>query len=222
LTIYPTSPSLRCVNLHASPLLDIRTVTLSSPTDQEALLPTPVSFSHTSPIQPLPQRNDQPIEIKSHIEIKRKTWAGMAEQDEGELAVLVSNGWVRLVQKGDAVDFAPIMIQIDYSLHLGAEITEGIVFRRDTESHEVCPGLSSCMRDLLILQVPHMFLSPTSHTAARIWTPCVDSMWERCTWELEFTVPNTISNTSNLPPVTVVSSGELMEQVSYSNQTFEC
>lgn len=63
----------------------------------------------------------------------------MGEQDEGELAVLVSNGWVRLIQKGDAVDFAPILIQIDYSLHLGNDITEGIVFRRDTESTpQVC------------------------------------------------------------------------------------
>lgn len=138
LTIYPTSPSLRCVNLHASPSLDIRSVTLSSPTEEEALLPTPASFSHASPIQPLPQRDGQPIEIKSHTEIKRKTWAGMGEQDEGELAILVSNGWVRLVQKGDAVDFAPILIQVDYSLHLGGEVTEGIVFRRDAESnHEV-------------------------------------------------------------------------------------
>ena len=63
-------------------------------------------------------------------------------------------------------------------------------------------------------QIPHMFLSPTSHVAARIWTPCVDSLWERCTWELEFTVPHTLPDRIDLPPFTVVSSGELMEQVS--------
>jgi hypothetical protein len=49
-----------------------------------------------------------------------------------------------------------------------------------------------------------MFLSPTSYDAARIWTPCVDSLWERCTWELEFIVDVSIM---------VVSSGELLEQV---------
>jgi hypothetical protein len=63
-------------------------------------------------------------------------------------------------------------------------------------------------------QIPHMFLSPTSQLAARIWTPCLDSMWERCTWELEFTVPHTLPDRGDLPPFTVVSSGELMEQVS--------
>lgn len=62
----------------------------------------------------------------------------MGEQDEGELAILVSNGWVRLLQKGDVVDFAPIVIQIDYSLHVGGDPTEGIIFRRDTPTnHEV-------------------------------------------------------------------------------------
>jgi transcription initiation factor TFIID subunit 2 len=49
--------------------------------------------------------------------------------------------------------------------------------------------------------------------AARIWTPCVDSLWERCTWELEFTVPSIMPNRTDLPPNVVVSSGELMEQV---------
>ncbi len=58
-----------------------------------------------------------------------------------------------------------------------------------------------------------MFLSPTTHEAARVWTPCVDSLWERCTWELEFIVPSVLEAGEDCP-VTVVSSGELMEQVS--------
>jgi len=58
----------------------------------------------------------------------------MGEQDEGELAILVSNGWVRLIQKGETVEFAPIHIQIEYSLNLGGDITEGIVFRRDSQN----------------------------------------------------------------------------------------
>ena len=133
LIIYPNNPSLRCVNLHASPLLDIRSVSLSSPVDQDAFLPTPASFSHTATAQPLPAR-DPPVELNSHPEIKRKTWAAMGEQDEGELAILVSNGWVRLVQKGDTVEFAPIHIEIEYTLNLGGEITEGIVFRRESQN----------------------------------------------------------------------------------------
>lgn len=86
------------------------------------------------------------MELNSHPEIKRKTWAAMGEQDEGELAILVSNGWVRLIQKGETVEFAPIHIQIEYSLNLGGDITEGIVFRRDSQNevrgrhHRHSPG----------------------------------------------------------------------------------
>lgn len=71
----------------------------------------------------------------------------MGEQDEGELAILVSNGWVRLVQKanGEGVEFAPIEIQIDYSLNLGTDLTEGIVFRRG-DQNEVSSAHRKCHR----------------------------------------------------------------------------
>lgn len=39
----------------------------------------------------------------------------------------------------------------------------------------------------------------------RIWAPCVDSLWARCTWELIYILPMGL---------TVVSTGELLEQVS--------
>jgi transcription initiation factor TFIID subunit 2 len=61
-----------------------------------------------------------------------------------------------------------------------------------------------------------MFLSPSTCGGARIWTPCIDDLWERCTWELEFIVPSTVVLENERLPVTVVSSGELMEQVSKS------
>jgi transcription initiation factor TFIID subunit 2 len=114
-------------------LLDIRSVTLSSPTEEDAFLATPASYSHVAPAQPLPQR-EPPIELSSHPEIKRKTWAAMGEQDEGELAILVSGGWVRLIQREQAVNFAPIHIQIDYTLSLGGDVTEGIVFRQEAQN----------------------------------------------------------------------------------------
>lgn len=28
---------------------------------------------------------------------------------------------------------------------------------------------------------------------SRCWVPCVDSLWERCTWEFEFVVPKTLA-----------------------------
>jgi transcription initiation factor TFIID subunit 2 len=64
-----------------------------------------------------------------------------------------------------------------------------------------------------------MYLSPTTYDAARIWTPCVDKLWERCTWELEFIVPRYLEGgepegDDEGVPVVVVGSGELIEQVS--------
>ncbi|ORX37731.1 hypothetical protein BD324DRAFT_623057 [Kockovaella imperatae] len=183
LTINPTSPSLRTIYLHASPLLQIRSITLSSP---PSLLPTPASYTLSQPFQALREGS---VNAKSHTEIKRKTWAAQGERDEGELAISVSGGWIRLIQgQGDTMTLAPIEIQIDYRLNLGGDVVEGIVFERD-----------------------HMYLSPTAYNAARIWTPCVDSLWERCTWELEFIVPARVDDADFI----VVSSGELIEQTTH-------
>jgi len=183
LTILPTSPNLRTLNLHASPLLQISNVYLSSPTPIDPLLSTPASYALCQPFQPLPQR-EPPIQIRSHTEIKRKTWAAVHERDEGELAISVTGGWVRLLEGDTAL--APIEIQVDYRLAIGGEVVEGIVFNGDA-----------------------VYLSPTAYDSARIWTPCLDSLWDRCTWEIEFIVPATIDGTATM----VVSSGELLEQV---------
>lgn len=134
LTITPNNPGLRTVYLHASPLLQVNNVTLSSPTPTNPFLPTPASFAVQNPFQPLPVR-EPPMDLKSHQEIKRKTWAALGERDEGELAISVSHGWVRLLET-EGVDgttglsLAPIHIQIDYQLVLGGDVVEGIVFRR--------------------------------------------------------------------------------------------
>lgn len=181
ITIKPTQPSLKTVYLHASPLLRVSKVILSTPSPSD-LLPTPASFALSQPLQSVPKR--QPISIRSHTEIKRKTWSALSNQDAGELAIAVTGGWIRL--NDDSTALAEIDIQIDYQLVAGGQVLEGIVF--DGES---------------------VYLSPTAYDSARIWTPCVDSLWERHTWELEFTVPAKIGDAQTM----VVSSGELMEQV---------
>ncbi|OXC60064.1 hypothetical protein LQV05_005617 [Cryptococcus neoformans] len=212
LTIQPTNPSLQAIYLHASPHLHIHSVFLSSPTPTEPLLATPASFALTNPYQPLPVR-EPPIDIKSHPEIKRKTWAAMGESDEGELAISVSGGWVRLVEsqniagRDPQVTFAPIQVRIDYQLVVGGDVIEGIVFRRPGDGGNE-------------YQIPHMFLSPTTYNSARVWTPCIDSLFERCTWELEFIVPRYLEGGEPVDgeegyPVMVVSSGELMEQITH-------
>lgn len=90
------------------------------------------------------------MDIRSHTEIKRKTWTATGEKDEGELAISVSGGWVRLFSsegemEGAAVSFAPIQVQVDYRLALGGDVVEGIVFRRPGDGgHEVSKVLRQC------------------------------------------------------------------------------
>ena len=89
--------------------------------------------------------------------------------------------------------------------------------------------------------VPHLYTSPTSPDAARCWIPCVDNLWERCTWELDFVVARRLidyqdpqeeagrrrrkgkgkekaraieANPEMGMPIVVACSGELVEHVS--------
>lgn len=53
--------------------------------------------------------------------------------------------------------------------------------------------------------------------------PCLDNLWEKCTWEFEFIVPKSLEETSDNvdadneeasgSPTIVVCSGELVEKV---------
>lgn len=193
MTISPNNPSLRTVYLHASPLLQINNVTLSSPTPTNPLLPTPASFSLTNPFQPLPDR-EPPIDLKSHQEIKRKTWAALGERDEGELAISVSHGWVRLLQTegadgASAVTLAPIHIQIDYQLIVGGDVVEGIVFRRPGDGGDDSVGL--CTRAMLILSKCRICSCPRQPTTQlvyglRVWTTSGSAA--RGNWSLSYLV----------------------------------
>lgn len=70
-----------------------------------------------------------------------------------------------------------------------------------------------------------MYTTPSSPDAARCWVPCIDNLWEKCTWEFEFVVPRHLEQTDDDPrlhdedepqeseyPTVVVCSGELVEQ----------
>lgn len=74
---------------------------------------------------------------------------------------------------------------------------------------------SSCIK-----RVPHAYTTPSSPDAARCWVPCIDNLWEKCTWEFEFVVPRYLEEISveddeptDASPTLVVCSGELVEQV---------
>jgi transcription initiation factor TFIID subunit 2 len=77
-------------------------------------------------------------------------------------------------------------------------------------------------------RVPHAYTTPSSPDAARCWVPCIDNLWEKCTWEFEFVVAryleerdqtvhdsdDDLDDALDLSPTVVVCSGELVEQVS--------
>jgi transcription initiation factor TFIID subunit 2 len=172
LTIKPTNVRLSTVFLHAAPCLRITSVHLSGPNIDDPLPPLPASFSHHNPLLGLRDAGEgasfnptQPDAIQRHPEIKRKLWAAMAEKDEGELAIDVSHGWVRIAQTkegGQAAQagLAEILIAIDYEICMSDVDTEGIVWRRPgdagndfvspvipEDSSIKCPALTSRYRD---------------------------------------------------------------------------
>ena len=77
--------------------------------------------------------------------------------------------------------------------------------------------------------MPHVYTTPSSPDAARCWVPCVDILWETCTWDLEFIVPRSLEQHDALSeeeeeeeedsmeeyPTVVICSGELVEQVRF-------
>lgn len=75
---------------------------------------------------------------------------------------------------------------------------------------------------MLVKRVPHAYTTPSSPDSARCWVPCLDNIWEKCTWEFEFVVPRYLEerdvtgdddNINDTTPTIVVCSGELGEQV---------
>ena len=83
----------------------------------------------------------------------------------------------------------------------------------------------------MMKRVPHAYTTPSSPDSARCWVPCVDNLWEKCTWEFEFIVPKyleedtdlmdvdgeEVGGDSGLHPTVVVCSGELVEKVRSDN-----
>ncbi len=52
-----------------------------------------------------------------------------------------------------------------------------------TSRHAIPPDVPHPQR------IPHIFLNSSSYDAARHWIPCLDNLWDRCTWEMEIIAP---------------------------------
>ncbi|KAG8794849.1 hypothetical protein FRC17_008222, partial [Serendipita sp. 399] len=102
---------------------------------------------------------------------------------------------------GPSKEYMPIVIRIEYSLTNPAD---GIQFVLPSQTYPY--------------RVPHVYTTPSSPDSARCWVPCVDNLWERCTWEFEFVVPRSLdvdgeSSTGPNYNVVVVCSGEFQQQI---------
>ncbi|KAK7063812.1 transcription initiation factor TFIID subunit 2 [Favolaschia claudopus] len=219
ITIVPTSKDLKTINLH-SRQCTIQTVTVAN---------IPAEFTHYDPLANLSTGpSTEPLDCHRHPELKRKLYSALQESDEGELSISIPLE-VALKQSGQSVnpiasevatpepqtpggqpsqpvpEFAPIAINIAYSLR---NPVDGFQFVVPTDSYPY--------------RVPHAYTTPSSPDAARCWVPCVDNLWEKCTWEFEFVVPRYLEEISaeddeptDASPTLVVCSGELVEQVAH-------
>ncbi|KAJ7292844.1 hypothetical protein C8J57DRAFT_1444279 [Mycena rebaudengoi] len=227
ITIIPTSRDLRTVNLHSRQCV-IQSVTVAS---------RPADFTHHDPLVNITVgAANEPLDCHRHPELKRKLYSALQESDEGELSIAIplevalklSSHAVSNSVAGEAAtpepqtprgstpnvvpEFSPIVINIAYSLR---NPVDGFQFVFPTDSYPY--------------RVPHAYTTPSSPDAARCWVPCIDNLWEKCTWEFEFVVPRYLEEISvqddeptDATPTMVVCSGELVQQVSHpynSNKT---
>ncbi|KAI7963119.1 hypothetical protein MJO28_001213 [Puccinia striiformis f. sp. tritici] len=191
ITILPLSIELNTVHLHSSNC-------------------TITSIYHPQPVEPLdfilnqpePVKIPDPNSVRQFPEAKRRLFERINEKETGELAISINRSKINrsssssastsTVQKEkDSLEFDPIIITIEYQItELDLPLNPAIC---------VVNG-----------QHPHIF---TNSISARSWVPCLDSLWERSPWELEFIVPKTTTSSTTPTPITVVASGELIEQI---------
>ncbi|KAF9075021.1 hypothetical protein BDP27DRAFT_1316349 [Rhodocollybia butyracea] len=221
ITIVPASSELKTILLHSRQCI-IQSVHVGA---------YAADFVHNDPLSNLSNGISEP-DSHRHPELKRKLYSALQEGDEGELSIAIPNE-VSLKPTGlsgptfsdfstpepqaqpsqQVTEFSPIVVKINYSLR---NPTEGVQFILPTETQPY--------------RVPHVYSTPSCPDASRCWVPCIDSFWEKCTWEFEFVVPRYLEeqhpNQEDEPtdaiPTVVVCSGELVEQVAHpynSNKT---
>ncbi|KIO26946.1 hypothetical protein M407DRAFT_233870 [Tulasnella calospora MUT 4182] len=168
-------------------------------------------YIHYDPLVNIHVANRSDVHL--YPEIKRKLYSALSEGDEGELSIGLPADMVARQEQAfnnnsqpdgtvpiEAVSF---VIRIDYIVR---NPPEGLEFVVPTEAYPY--------------RVPHMYTTPSVPDAARCWVPCVDNLWERCTWDLQFVVPRFLDERPDEDeegnfPVVVVASGDFMEQVSH-------
>ncbi|KAJ1025442.1 hypothetical protein NDA13_004253 [Ustilago tritici] len=234
LTIVPTHRSLRTIHLNCRQAF-VQSASVSG---------QPAEFSYADHLTGATVSGIR--DVHRYPELKRRIYAAASDGVHGELSILIPpDVHVQSRRAGSRAasiapddvptpggssssnELAPTTVRVDYYLK---DPTDGIQFIRPTADAPY--------------RVPHLFTIASSPDAARCWVPCVDSLWERCTWEFELIVPKLLNtaddeedaadangNMTALEPaaansadtadpdsqVVVVCTGDLMEQVTHPN-----
>ncbi|KAH9824294.1 hypothetical protein DFH28DRAFT_1103158 [Melampsora americana] len=197
IVIVPLDNKLQTVHLHST---STKIISVSHPAQ-----PTPSKLKFNLN-EPKPVSIPDPRSVKQFPEAKRRLFQRVNEKGTGELAIGIDRSKIKKIDRQpsgstpsatltahqsqkEKEEYEPISIEIEYCI----------------SSEDLKHNLGICVVEG---PYPHVF---TNSISPRSWIPCVDSLWERCTWELELIVPKSVSTTEH--PITVIASGELIEQV---------
>ncbi|EPQ30343.1 uncharacterized protein PFL1_01869 [Pseudozyma flocculosa PF-1] len=239
LTIIPTDRNLRVVHLNCRQAV-IQSISCAG---------IEADYSYNDHITGVGLSDNRDVHL--YPELKRKIFAAASDGVTGELSVLLPpeihiqpqsiGGGPRAGSavpedaptpggsgSGGGLEYTPITVRIEYYLK---DPADGVQFVRPTADSPY--------------RVPHLFTVASCPDAARCWIPCVDSLWERCTWEFELVVPKYLASADGdndgdgngnegggedglaVPDVAgledsqvvVVCTGDLMEQVAHPNNS---
>ncbi|CEH12526.1 TATA binding protein associated factor [Ceraceosorus bombacis] len=205
LTVAPTDKALRVIHLN-----------FKGPGIQRVLInaiAADYSFvDHTSDLT-----LSDPSNVHLYPELKRRLYAAASDGAGGELSILIpptinldsssaSTPIDASTPGGQTLDLPTLLVRVEYAL---VHPTEGLTF--------ISPTPESPHRS------PHLYLAPTCPDFARCWVPCVDSLWERCTWDIVLVVPSTLRHAAAAGQdedvaIIALASGDLVEEVAHPHK----
>ncbi|KAJ1971125.1 hypothetical protein H4R35_005450, partial [Dimargaris xerosporica] len=223
LTVYPHSTTSRLVKLHCRQCTVTRVHISNFSAEFKQL--DPFAAAQTTV-------NNELESVANYQDLRRVLHIAENESDDGDLAILIPDG-VPLkpitAAKPEAHDQAtlasePALFE-SITIHIEFYVTKPLLGLHFQLPDEINPH-----------QLPLLYtLSEMVPGTVRSWLPCIDDIHTRCTWELLFIVPRSpghhfnpdashgrsadaasvLSVPAEWPEFTVVSSGELVEQVTH-------
>jgi len=183
-----------------------------------------------------PAANVLPVNktVNHYNEFKQEFFNSLQEADEGELVIIIPDS-IKIKKVMTNKKETPTIVITDNTT--GANVNSEtikepdkyypIIIRIEYELVDPSSGVYFNMPDpeAAPYRYPHMY-TYNQCGFARLWLPCIDKLQERCTWEMEYIVAKTVrpqmldnsfldedDEDDDEAELTVVSSGELVEQI---------